>query len=84
MILLQVTAGRYFNLTRGSYIEVTHGTNMTGAEFDFIMETDPHSKRSARIAIKAINGLYWSVTDKYVKAQSSKPVYFYMSPVQVV
>ena len=53
---------------------------MTAAEFDYIMESDPHSKRGARIALKAINGLYWSVMDKYVKALSSKPVYFYVNP----
>ena len=80
-VSFQTIGGNYFNLTAGNYIQPKDGKNMTAAEFEFIMESDPQHKQGARIALKAINGLYWSVTDKYVKAESSKPVYFNIYPI---
>ena len=81
-VLFQTNDGNHFRLTSGNYIRPTDGTNMTTAEFDFIMETDPHRKKGARIALKAINGQYWSVKDRFVKAESSTPVYFYIYPIE--
>ena len=80
-VLFQTNDGNHFQLTANNYIRPTEGSNLTSAEFDFIMESDPHRKQGARLALKATNGLYWAVVDKYVKAASSKPVYFGIYPI---
>ena len=81
-VLFQTNDGNHFRLTSGNFIRPTDGTNMTTAEFDFIMESDPNRKKGARIALKATNGLFWSVKERYVKAESSTPVYFYIYPIE--
>ena len=81
-VLFQTNDGNHFALTANNYIRPIDTSNLTSAEFDFIMESDPHRKRGARIAVKATNGLYWAVADRFVKAQSSKPVYFDIDPIE--
>ena len=78
-VSFQLTNGNYFNLTRSNFIQ-PGGT--ASSEFDFVYESDPGRKRGARIALKGYNGLYWTVVDKYVKAESAKPVYFDIYPTE--
>ena len=81
-VLLQIHfSGKYFNVTSNDYIRPTNGSNISSAEFDFIMESDPHRKKGARIALKARNGLYCAAEDKYIKASSSTPVFFDIYPL---
>lgn len=81
-VLFQTNSEEYFNVSSSNYVQPKGGANLTGAEFDFIMRSDLDRKSSARIALRAVNSLYLSVTDDYfVKASSSKPVYFYIYPI---
>ena len=80
-VSFQLTNGNYFNLTSNNYIQPGGTVSNASSEFDFIYESDPGRKRGARIALKGYNGLYWTVVEKYVKAESTKPVFFDIYPV---
>ena len=80
-VLFQTNDGNYFNLAANNFIQPSMKSINTTSEFNFIFESDPGRKRGARIALKASNGMYWTVVDRYVKAQSTKPVYFEIYPV---
>lgn len=80
-VSFQLTNGNYFNLTRSNYIQPGGTVSNASSEFDFIYESDPGRKHGARIALKGYNGLYWTVVEKYVKAESTKPVFFDIYPV---
>lgn len=83
-VSFQLSNGNYFNLTRSNFIQPGGNTCNASSEFDFIFESDPGRKRGARIALKGYNGLYWTVVDKYVKAESTKPVFFYIYPIEEI
>lgn len=78
----QLSNGNYFNLTKNNYIQPGGNICNASSEFDFIFESDSGRKRGARIALKGYNGLYWTVVEKYVKAESTKPVYFDIYPIE--
>ena len=80
-VSFQLANGNYFNLTRNNYIQPGGNVSNASSEFDFIYESDPGRKHGARIALKGYNGLYWTVVEKYVKAESTKPVFFDIYPV---
>lgn len=44
-VLFQTNDGNHFNLSADNYIRPTDGSNISFAEFDFIMESDPHRKK---------------------------------------
>ena len=78
---MALNVSNYFNLTTDNYIRANANSITASSEFDFIFESDLHRKRGARIALKANNGLYWTVVDKFVKAEATSPVYFDIYPV---
>ena len=80
--LFQTNDGNYFNLAANNFIQPSMKSINTTSEFKFIYESDRGGKRGARIALKASNDMYWTVVDKYVKAQSSTPVYFDIYPIE--
>ena len=80
-VFFQTNDGNYFNLAANNYIQPNVKSINTTSEFNFIFESDPRRKRGARIALKASNGMYWTVAERYVKAQSTTPVYFSIYPV---
>ena len=81
-VSFQTNDGNYFNLAGNNYIQPNVKSINTTSEFDFIFESDPGRKRGARIALKASNGMYWTVAERYVKAASTTPVYFYIYPIE--
>ena len=81
-VSFQTNNDNYFNLAANNYIQSIVKSINTTSEFDFIFESDPRRKRGARIALKASNGMYWTVAERYVKAESTTPVYFDIYPVE--
>lgn len=81
-VSFQTNDGNYFNRSAGNYIVPNEKSIVSSSEFEFIFESDPHRQRGARIALKANNGLYWTVeADRFIKAEGTKPVYFDIYPV---
>ena len=81
-VSFQTNDGNYFNLASGNYIMPNQKSIVNSSEFDFILESDSQRKRGARIAVRAINGLYWAVVDRYIKAEGTKPAYFDIHPIE--
>lgn len=80
-VSFQTNNGNYFNRSAGNFIMPNEKSIVNSSEFEFIFESDPNRKRGARIALKANNGLYWTVADRFIKAEGTKPVYFDIYPV---
>ena len=81
-VSFQTNDGNYFNLAANSLIQPSAKSITNSSEFDFIFESDARRKRGARIALKASNGMYWTVAERYVKAASTTPVFFEIYPVE--
>ena len=81
-VSFQTNDGDYFDLAADNFIRPTVKSVNTTSEFNFIFESDPGRKRGARIALRASNDMYWTVTERYVKAESTKPVYFEIYPIE--